>query len=85
MFTVCLMQPVISNTDEPEPGRYMDSPNWLSDIEEYRAEPLRGEREAVSSTVESLLRSLHGRGGGGEMKERNFENREWQHQVRTTV
>lgn len=65
--------------DEPEPERYIDPPNWLSDIEEYRAEPLRGEREAVDSTVESLWRRLNGLEGREE--EGSFENGEWENQV----
>ena len=60
----------------------MDSPNWLSDIEEYKAELLRGEREAVSSTGKSLLRSLRSR---VREEERRIENEEWQNQVSEVI
>ncbi|KAG0715432.1 hypothetical protein GWK47_011932 [Chionoecetes opilio] len=46
--------------DEPEPARYMDTANWLGDVEEYGGEPLRGAREAASSPVEEFFRSLQG-------------------------
>ncbi|XP_063858578.1 uncharacterized protein LOC135099878 isoform X2 [Scylla paramamosain] len=62
--------------DEPEPERFMDTGNWLHDLEEYRAEPLRGEREAVSSPNKSYLHSLHGR----IREDESIENEEWHQQ-----
>ncbi|XP_045135291.1 uncharacterized protein LOC123518541 isoform X1 [Portunus trituberculatus] len=46
--------------DEPEQESFMDTANWLRDVDEYRAEPLRGEREADDSHASwSERRSLH--------------------------
>lgn len=52
-----LLQTLHPTADDPEPEKYEDNANWLSDIEDRLAEPLREESSKLKSTIRSLLHS----------------------------